>query len=25
VEVWAGSQAERHVTENFQPRPKKVS
>jgi hypothetical protein len=25
VEVWAGSQAECHVTENFQPRPKKVS
>jgi hypothetical protein len=25
VKVWAGSQAERHVTENFQPRPKKVS
>jgi hypothetical protein len=24
VEVWAGSQAERHVTENFQPRPKNV-
>jgi hypothetical protein len=24
VEVSAGSQAERHVTENFQPRPKKV-
>jgi hypothetical protein len=25
VEVWAESQAEHHVTENFQPRPKKVS
>jgi hypothetical protein len=25
MEVWAGSQAERHVIENFQPRSKKVS
>jgi hypothetical protein len=25
VKVWAGSQVEHHVTENFQPRPKKVS
>jgi hypothetical protein len=25
VKVWAGSHAERHVTENFQPHPKKVS
>jgi hypothetical protein len=25
VKVWAGSQAERHITENFQPRHKKVS
>jgi hypothetical protein len=25
VEVWAGSQVERHVTENFQPHPKNVS